>query len=47
METITLSREEVAVRGKALYQQQIRAKVETTENIGKWLLLTLKPATTR
>ncbi|PHJ63258.1 hypothetical protein VF14_31500 [Nostoc linckia z18] len=31
----TLSSQEVAQRGKELYQTSIRAKVETQENIGK------------
>ncbi len=31
----TLSSQEVARRGKELYQKSIRAKVETQENIGK------------
>ena len=30
-----LTGEEITQRGKALYQTQIRAQVETTENIGK------------
>lgn len=31
----TLSSEEIARRGKELYERSIRAKVETEENIGK------------
>ncbi|MBD2498927.1 hypothetical protein [Nostoc sp. FACHB-280] len=31
----TLSNQEVARRGKELYEKSIRAKVETQENIGK------------
>ncbi|MDZ7957909.1 MAG: hypothetical protein RMY34_08375 [Aulosira sp. DedQUE10] len=31
----TLSSQEIAQRGKALYEETIRAKVETAENIGK------------
>jgi hypothetical protein len=31
----TLSREEIAQRGKEIYQQHIRTHIETTENIGK------------
>lgn len=30
-----LKREEIAQQGKALYQTQIRAQVETADNIGK------------
>lgn len=31
----SLSREEIAQRGQELYEQRIRASVETAENIGK------------
>lgn len=31
----TLNRQEIARRGKELYERSIRAKVETVENIGK------------
>ncbi|KYC36118.1 hypothetical protein WA1_40990 [Scytonema hofmannii PCC 7110] len=31
----TFSDEEIARRGKEIYEKQIRAQVETTENIGK------------
>jgi methanogenic corrinoid protein MtbC1 len=31
----TLSRQEIARRGKELYERSIRAKVETEKNIGK------------
>jgi hypothetical protein len=31
----TLSREEISQRGKEIYQQHIRAQIETAENIGK------------
>lgn len=39
METLLLSREEVARRAKALYAQNIRAQVETEENIGKMVVI--------
>jgi hypothetical protein len=35
MKTLLLSREEVARRAKALYEESIRAQVETEKNIGK------------
>jgi hypothetical protein len=35
MDQPRLNRDEVARRGKQLYQETIRAKVETEENIGK------------
>ena len=34
-----LSRNEVGIRGEALYTQHIRAKVETPENIGKMVVI--------
>jgi hypothetical protein len=37
----TLSSEEIAQRGEALYQQQIRAVVEKPENIGKIIAIDL------
>lgn len=37
----TLSREEIARRGKEIYQQRIRIHVETTENIGKIIAIDL------
>ena len=35
----TLTSEDVARRGKDLYQQSIREKVETPENIGKMVII--------
>lgn len=42
METLLLSREEVARQAKALYEQRIRAKVETEENIGKMVVIDIE-----
>jgi hypothetical protein len=42
METILLSREEVARRAKALYEQGIREQVETEENIGKMVIIDIE-----
>lgn len=42
METILLSREEVARRAEALYAQSIRAQVETEENIGKMVIIDIE-----
>ncbi len=39
METILLSREEVARRAEQLYQQGIREQVETPGNIGKMVII--------
>ena len=39
MATTRLSREEVGQRGEALYEQKIRANVETEENIGKMVII--------
>lgn len=39
MATIQMSREEVGRRGKALYEQGIREKVETQENVGKMVII--------
>lgn len=39
MEATKMSIEEVARRGEALYAQDIRAKVENEENIGKVLVI--------
>jgi hypothetical protein len=39
MDRSKLSSEEVARRGKALYEQNIRAQVETEENIGKMVVI--------
>ncbi|MEH2133932.1 MAG: hypothetical protein V7K86_25635 [Nostoc sp.] len=38
----TLSSQEVARRGKELYQRSIRAKVETQENIGKIISINIE-----
>jgi len=37
-----LSREEIARRGKELYEKSIRANVETAENIGKIISLNVE-----
>ena len=42
METILMSREEVARRAKALYDQSIREQVETEENIGKMVIVDIE-----
>ncbi len=42
MEAVLLSREEVALRGKALYQQRIRELVEHEENIGKMVIIDIE-----
>ena len=39
MEAIRLSPEEVGLRGEALYEQKIRADVETEANIGKMVII--------
>ncbi len=39
MTTVKMSGDEVARRGKALYEENIRAKVETNENIGKIVVI--------
>ncbi len=39
MQTILLSREEVARRARLLYKNSIRQQVETNENIGKMLII--------
>ena len=39
MEITRLSRDEVGRRGEALYEQKIRADVETTDNIGKMVII--------
>ena len=39
MEVTRLSREEVGRRGEALYEQRIRTVIETTENIGKMVII--------
>ena len=42
MQTLLLSREEVARRAKALYEQSIRAQVETEENIGRMVIIDIE-----
>jgi hypothetical protein len=39
METILLSREEVAKRAKKIYETKLRQQVETAENIGKMIII--------
>jgi len=39
MQTILLSREEVARRAKHLYESTIRQKIELEENIGKMVII--------
>jgi hypothetical protein len=39
MQTILLSREEVARRARQLYKNSIRQQVETGENIGKMVII--------
>ena len=39
METLLLSREEVARPAKTLYEERIRPQVETDENIGKMVVI--------
>ena len=39
METAVWSREEVALRGKALYEQSIRREVENAGNIGRMVII--------
>ena len=38
MQSILLSREDVAQFAKQLYEKEIRSKVETEENIGKMVI---------
>lgn len=42
MEAALLSREEVAVRGKALYAQSIRSLIENEANIGKMVIIDIE-----
>lgn len=42
MQAILLSREEVASRAKQLYENSIRQKVETEENIGKMVIIDIE-----
>lgn len=41
MKQPNLDREEIAKRGRDIYQQQIRADIETAENIGKIIAIDL------
>ncbi|RUT04746.1 hypothetical protein DSM106972_043150 [Dulcicalothrix desertica PCC 7102] len=42
MQTILLSREEVAQRAKLLYEESIQEKVEQEENIGKMVIIDIE-----
>ncbi|MEZ2278300.1 MAG: hypothetical protein ACBR12_15450 [Microcoleus sp.] len=42
MQTILLSREEVARRAKHLYESTIRKKIELEENIGKMVIIDIE-----
>lgn len=42
MQTLLLSREAVAQRGKQLYQESIRQQVETPDNIGKMVIIDIE-----
>lgn len=42
MQTILLSREEVARRAKQLYESTIRQQVEVEENIGKMVIIDIE-----
>ncbi|WP_395088483.1 hypothetical protein [Armatimonas sp.] len=42
MQSVTLSREEVARLGKALYAEHIRSQVETDDNIGKMVIIDIE-----
>ena len=39
METAKFSKEEIGRKGKLLYEQSVRSKVETSENIGKMVII--------
>lgn len=41
MKQPNLDREEIAQRGRKIYQQQLRASIETPENIGKIIAIDL------
>ena len=47
----TFSKEEIAARGKALYEQTLHGKIEANNieanNLDKFIILTLKPEITR
>ncbi|NET33211.1 MAG: hypothetical protein F6K19_14525 [Cyanothece sp. SIO1E1] len=42
MQTILLSREEVAQRAKRLYENSIRQQVEVAENVGKMIIIDIE-----
>ena len=42
MKYTDISKEEMARRGQALYEQSIRDKVETEENIGKMVIINVE-----
>jgi hypothetical protein len=42
MQTILLSREEVARRAKQIYESEIRPKVEVEANIGKMIIIDIE-----
>jgi TPP-dependent 2-oxoacid decarboxylase len=42
METLLLSRDEVANRAQRLYEKTIREQVETSENIGKMVIIDIE-----
>ena len=42
METILLTREEVALRAKTLYQQNLQGVLETPENVGKMVIIDIE-----
>ena len=42
MAAALLSREEVALRGKALYEQSIRSQVENEQNLGKMVIIDIE-----
>ena len=42
METILISREEVARRARQLYESRIREQVEVAENIGKMVIIDIE-----
>ena len=42
MDTLLLSRDELATRAKALYAASIRAQVETPESIGKMVIIDIE-----
>ncbi|MFB2982383.1 hypothetical protein [Microseira sp. BLCC-F43] len=42
MQVILLSREEVALRAKKLYESSIRQQVEVEENIGKMVIIDIE-----